>query len=184
MIFELLRLIPLAARNLARNRLRTGLTLAGVAVAVVAFVLLRTLVWAWTAQVQDAANLGVTSRFTSELERIILKDPAVQDLGVVNGFSFIDGQQNNSAAVMFGLLKPFDERKDPSLLSFDTLKRLNAQFFARKDGVAFAVNPPSIPGLGTTGGFEFYIQNRGSGDPRVTEAAVQAFLDKRPPRFR
>jgi multidrug efflux pump len=130
------------------------------------------------AQVQDAANLGVTSRFTGELERIILKDPAVQDLGVVNGFSFIDGQQNNSAAVMFGLLKPFDERKDPRLLSFDTLKRLNAQFFARKDGLAFAVNPPSIPGLGSTGGFEFYIQNRGSGDPRVTEAAVQAFLAK------
>ena len=94
------------------------------------------------AQVQDAANLGVTSRFTSELEKIILKDPAVQDLGVVNGFSFIDGQQNNSAAVMFGLLKPFDERKDPKLLSFDTLKRLNAQFFARKDGLAFALNPP------------------------------------------
>jgi multidrug efflux pump len=130
------------------------------------------------AQVQDAANLGVTSRFTGELERIILKDPAVQDLGVVNGFSFIDGQQNNSAAVMFGLLKPFDQRKDPKLLSFDTLKRLNAQFFARKDGVAFAVNPPSIPGLGSTGGFEFYVQNRGSGDPRATEAAVQAFLAK------
>jgi multidrug efflux pump len=130
------------------------------------------------AQVQDAANLAVTSRFTSELERVILKDPAVQDLGVVNGFSFIDGQQNNSAAVMFGLLKPFDERKDPQLLSFDTLRRLNAQFFTRKDGVAFAVNPPSIPGLGTTGGFEFYIQNRGSGDPRATEAAVQAFVAK------
>ena len=42
----------------------------------------------------------------------------------------------------------------------------------------FAVNPPSIPGLGTTGGFEFYIQNRGSGDPRATDAALQAFLAK------
>src|SRR5262245_12289271 len=130
------------------------------------------------AQVQDAASLNVTSRFTKELEKIILKDPAVQDVGTVNGYSFIDGQQNNSAAVMFGLMKPFGERKDPKLLSFDTLKRLNAQFYGRKDGLAFAVNPPSIPGLGTTGGFEFYIQNRGSGDPRATEAAVQAFVAK------
>ena len=130
------------------------------------------------AQVQDAASLDVTGRFTTQLEQIVLKDPAVQDVGTVNGYSFIDGQQNNSAAIMFGLLKPFEERKAPALLSFDTLKRLNAQFFARRDGVAFALNPPSIPGLGSTGGFEFYIQNRGSGDPRATDEAVKAFIAK------
>jgi hydrophobe/amphiphile efflux-1 (HAE1) family protein len=130
------------------------------------------------AQVQDAANLGVTSRFSRELEQILLKDPAVQDVGTVDGYSFIDGQNNNSAALMFGLLKPFDQRKEASQLSFDTLKRLNAQFFARKDGLAFALNPPSIPGLGTTGGFEFYIQNRGAGDARSTDAALQQFLTK------
>ena len=38
--------------------------------------------------------------------------------------------------------------------------------------------PPPIQGLGTTGGFEFYIQNRGSGDPRATDAALKAFLAK------
>jgi multidrug efflux pump len=58
------------------------------------------------------------------------------------------------------------------------LKRLNAQFAGRRDGVAFAVNPPSIPGLGTTGGFEFYVQNRGTGDPRQTDQALKAFLEK------
>jgi hydrophobe/amphiphile efflux-1 (HAE1) family protein len=130
------------------------------------------------AQVQDSASMEVTSRFTAELEKMILKDPAVQDVGTVNGYSFIDGQNNNSAAVMFALLKPFSERKEPSQLSFDTLKRLNAQFFARQEGSAFAVNPPAIPGLGTTGGFEFYIQNRGSGDPRATDQAVRAFIEK------
>ncbi|SDW46185.1 efflux RND transporter permease subunit [Nitrosomonas communis] len=128
------------------------------------------------AQVSDTASMNVTSRFSQELEQIVLRDPAVQDVGTVNGYSFVDSQQNNSAALMFGLLKPFEERKDPSLLSFDTLKRLNAQFAMLKDGKAFAVNPPSIPGLGTTGGFEFYIQNRGSGDPRATDAALKAFL--------
>jgi len=129
-------------------------------------------------QVQDAASLEVTARFSAELEKMVLADPAVQDVGTVNGYSFIDGQNNNSASVMFGLMKPFDERKDPKLLSFETLKRLNAQFFARRDGVAFAVNPPSIPGLGTTGGFEFYVQNRGTGDPRQTDEAIKGFLAK------
>ncbi|HEX6691413.1 MAG TPA: efflux RND transporter permease subunit, partial [Burkholderiales bacterium] len=129
-------------------------------------------------QVQDAANLGVTSRFSKQLEQVILKDPAVAGVGVVDGYSLIDGQQNNAATIMFGLLKPFEERKDPSMLSFAALRRMNMQFFQNKEGVAFALNPPSIPGLGTTGGFEFYIQNRGSGDPRATDAAVQAFLAK------
>src|SRR5262245_14198047 len=130
------------------------------------------------AQVEDAASLAVTAKFTASLEKIVLSDPAVQDVGTVNGYSFIDGQNNNSAAIMFGLLKPFEERKDPKLLSFDVLKRLNFQFFGRSDGIAFALNPPSIPGLGTTGGFEFYIQNRGSGDPRGTDEALKAFLAK------
>jgi multidrug efflux pump len=79
---------------------------------------------------------------------------------------------------MFVSLKPFEERKDKTLLSFDTLKRLNAQFAGIRDGFIFAVNPPSIPGLGTTGGFEFYAQNRGTGDPRATGQAVQGFIEK------
>ncbi len=79
---------------------------------------------------------------------------------------------------MFASLKPFDERKDASLLSFDVLKRLNAHFFAIKEAFVFALNPPSIPGMGTTGGFEFYLQNRGAGDARATGAAVEAFLAK------
>jgi multidrug efflux pump len=97
---------------------------------------------------------------------------------VVDGYSLIDGQFSNNTAVMFVLLKPFEERTDRSLLVFDTLKRLNAKFFGLREGFAFALNPPSIPGLGTTGGFEFYIQNRGSGDSRATGAAVDEFLAK------
>ena len=130
------------------------------------------------AQAPDAASLGVVRELTTKAEQIVLADPAVQDVGTVDGYSLIDGQFSNNASVMFGLLKPFEERTERSLLVFEALKRLNAQFFGLKEGAAFALNPPSIPGLGTTGGFEFYIQNRGAGDPRATGAAVQAFLAK------
>ncbi len=129
-------------------------------------------------QAPDAASLDVVSRFTEKIEKIVAADPAVQDVATVNGYSLIDGQFTNNAAILFPSMKPFEERTDPSLLSFAMLKRLNAQFFGLQDGFAFAINPPSIPGLGVTGGFEFYIQNRGSGDPRVTQQAVQVFLEK------
>jgi len=126
----------------------------------------------------DTSSLETVGKFSRKLEEIVRKDPAVQDVGTVDGYSLIDSQISNNASIIFGLLKPFDERTTPDLLAFDVLKRLNAQFYALREGFAVGLNPPSIPGLGTTGGFEFYIQNRGSGDPRATGAAVQAFLAK------
>ena len=130
------------------------------------------------AQAPDTSSLDVVSAFTKKIEGIALADPAVQDVGTVDGYSLIDGSISNNSAIVFGLYKPFEERTEKSLLTFDTLKRLNAQFWGLRDGFAFALNPPSIPGMGTTGGFEFYVQNRGSGDPRATGQALQAFLQK------
>ena len=130
------------------------------------------------AQTPDTASLDVSASLTAKAAKIVQADPAIENVAWVDGYSLIDSQFNNNSSVMFAQLKPFEERTDRSLLAFDTLKRLNAKFFGLREGFAFAVNPPSIPGMGTTGGFEFYIQNRGSGDPRATGAAVNAFLAK------
>ena len=130
------------------------------------------------AQTPDTASLDVSASLTAKAAKIVRADPAIENVAWVDGYSLIDSQFNNNSSVMFVQLKPFEERTDRSLLAFDTLKRLNAKFFGLREGFAFAVNPPSIPGMGTTGGFEFYIQNRGSGDPRATGAAVNAFLAK------
>jgi putative ABC transport system permease protein len=52
----------LAARNLTRNKLRVGLTVGGVAIAVVAFLLLRTVVWAWNAAAEASAKDRLATR--------------------------------------------------------------------------------------------------------------------------
>ncbi|MEO8752536.1 MAG: efflux RND transporter permease subunit, partial [Casimicrobiaceae bacterium] len=129
-------------------------------------------------QAPDTTNLEVVTETTARVQKIISADPAVQDVATVAGYSLIDGQLQNNSAVVFASLKPFAERKDATMLSFDVLKRLNAQFFAIKEAFVFALNPPSIPGMGTTGGFEFYLQNRGAGDARAAGAAVAEFLAK------
>jgi multidrug efflux pump len=126
----------------------------------------------------DSASQSVVARLTGDAEKIALADPAVQDIATVNGYSLIDGQFQNNAAVLFGSFKPFEERKDPALLSFAALPRLNAAFAKLRDGFVFALNPPSIPGMGTTGGFEFYIQNRVGGPPAILQEKLQAFLAK------
>jgi len=127
-------------------------------------------------EAQDTAAQRIVGDLAERAFRIVAADPAVQDVAVVNGYSLVDGQIRNNAAVLFVSMKPFDQRKDPSLLSFAALPRLNAQFAGIREAFVFALNPPAIPGLGTTGGFEFYIQNRGAGDPRATGAALQSFI--------
>ena len=127
-------------------------------------------------EASDTASQGYVGALAENAQRIVSADPAVQDVALVNGYSLVDGQFRNNAAVLFVSLRPFDERKDASLLSFALLPRLNKQFAGLKEGFVFAINPPAIPGLGTTGGFEFYLQNRGAGDPRATNQALQSFL--------
>jgi multidrug efflux pump len=124
----------------------------------------------------DTASQGYVAALTEQVEKILAAEPAVQDVALVNGYSLIDGTFRNNAAIFFPSMKPFDARTDPSQLTFSVLPRLNRQFAAFKEGFVLAINPPSIPGLGTTGGFEFYIQNRGAGDTRATSQAVQAFI--------
>jgi multidrug efflux pump len=126
----------------------------------------------------DTASVDVVSAIMDRVVKITSADPAVQDVASIAGYSLLDGQLQNNAGIIFASLKPFEDRKDASMLSFATLKRLNAQFAGIREAFVLALNPPAIPGLGTTGGFEFYIQNRGSGDTRATGAAVTAFLEK------
>jgi multidrug efflux pump len=124
----------------------------------------------------DTASQGYVGSLSDNVAKIVASDPAVQDVALVNGYSLVDGTFRNNAAVLFVSMKPFDERTEPSQLTFSVLPRLNKQFAGLKEGFVLAINPPAIPGLGTTGGFEFYVQNRGAGDTRATSQAVQAFI--------
>src|SRR5262249_16928213 len=47
-----------------------------------------------------------------------------------------------------------------------------------KQGVFVPIAPPAIPGIGTTGGFEFWIQDQGAGDPAKLQEVTQQFLAK------
>jgi len=124
----------------------------------------------------DTASQGYVGGLSDQVSKIIATEPAVQDVALVNGYSLVDGTFRNNAAILFASMKPFDQRTDASQLTFSVLPRLNQQFARLKQGFVLGINPPSIPGLGTTGGFEFYIQNRGAGDTLATSQAVQAFI--------
>ncbi len=131
----------------------------------------------------DAASLERTSQANDKATEAVLSHPAVLANAQIDGYSLIDGQYKTNAGLLFISLKPFEERDDPTLSSFAFLKDSRALLGRIKDGIIFAINPPSIPGLGTTGGFEFYLQDRRGNTPQALQAMVGKFLEaarKRP----
>ncbi|MDH4110230.1 MAG: multidrug efflux RND transporter permease subunit [Gammaproteobacteria bacterium] len=124
----------------------------------------------------DTASQRIVGDIVGQVQKILASEPAVQDVATVNGYSLLDGTVRNNTAVAFPSMKDFAVRKDKSQLVFEVIPRLNEQFARIKEGRVIAVNPPSIPGLGTTGGFEFYIQNRGAGDTRSTAESLDKFI--------
>jgi multidrug efflux pump len=86
----------------------------------------------------------------------------------VAGFSFSGSGQN--AGIAFIKLKPFDERTSPEAKAQAISKRAMGVFSKLRDGTAYALAPPAIPGFGATGGFDFYLQDVNSaGHERLME---------------
>src|SRR5258706_533857 len=121
----------------------------------------------------DGAALERTDRVVTEVVEAIRSNPANENAIAFTGFDFIGGGYRNNAATIFVTQKHWDERSV-------TASQLVGELFMKtahiKEALVLAFNPPPIFGLGTAGGFEFYIQNRGEGDPKRTAEALQKFL--------
>jgi multidrug efflux pump len=126
----------------------------------------------------DAASLDRTVAVSDRAYTALKSNPAVGDVAQIDGYSILDGQLKTNAGMMFAALKPFGEREGKEGTAFSVLADMRGKMAAIKESLLVPLNPPSIPGLGTTGGFEFYIQNKGGGDPRALEETVKSFVAK------
>jgi hydrophobe/amphiphile efflux-1 (HAE1) family protein len=113
-------------------------------------------------QLPDAASLDRTERVVREVSEIALKTPGVDHAIGFTGLSVQGFVNLSNAAVCFFPLKAFDERKTKNLSIGAIAAALNKKFGAIQDAVIFAVPPPPVQGLGNTGGFKLFIQDRGA----------------------
>ena len=123
----------------------------------------------------DGATLQRTDKVVNEVVSILQSNPVNQDVVAFTGFDFLGGGFRNNAATIFVTQKPWDERsvQTPELVG---------EFFMKtghiKEGLVLAFAPPAIFGLGTAGGYEFYLQNRGEGGPAKTQEVLQQLLGR------
>jgi HAE1 family hydrophobic/amphiphilic exporter-1/multidrug efflux pump len=121
----------------------------------------------------DGATLNRTDKVVAKVEQAIRSNPANKDVVSFTGFDFLGGGFRNNAATIFVTQVPWDERKV-------TAQQLVGELFGKtagiKEALVLAFNPPPIFGLGTAGGYEFYIQNRGEGGSKRLSEVTQQFL--------
>lgn len=112
------------------------------------------------AQLPDGASLDRTEAVIRRMSDIGLKQPGVKDAVAFPGLSISGFSVAPNAGIVFFALKPFEERASKDLSGPAIAAALNRQFGAIQDAFILAVPPPPVQGLGTIGGFKFYIEDR------------------------
>ncbi len=110
-----------------------------------------------------AASLTRTRDVTGKATEALMQNPAVANVVTFSGFDLLSSAQKTNSGISFVTLKDWSERKDPAQDARNlapSFSALNANF---RDGVVIGFNPPPIQGMSTTGGFEFYLQDRSGG---------------------
>ncbi|MBK7974252.1 MAG: efflux RND transporter permease subunit [Deltaproteobacteria bacterium] len=102
--------------------------------------------------------------------------PGVSHVVAFPGFSILSGSTLSNSAVMFIVLRPFDERVHAGLGVNKVIGDLRMRFLAIEDGFVLAFGAPVVDGLGTLGGFKMEIQDRGDSGPAALQEAVQALI--------
>ncbi len=134
-------------------------------------------------QLPDAASLERTDKVCREIEDFLGKTPGVQYTTSVIGFSLLSLVSDTYHAFFFVTFKPWSERTKPEE-QYEAIKaRLNKYLSSLSEGIAFAFPPPAIPGVGTSGGFTFVLEDRAGKDVGFLAQNMKTFLDaahKRP----
>ncbi|MDH1009712.1 multidrug efflux RND transporter permease subunit [Pseudomonas nicosulfuronedens] len=120
----------------------------------------------------DSSSLDRTEATTEQVAKLFREHPAVHDATAVAGYSFIDSQQETNMGTVFVNLNPSEQRSGEALSAEGVVKALYPKLALIPEARIIPINPPSIPGLGTQGGFEFWVENRGDGDAKELQAAI------------
>jgi hydrophobe/amphiphile efflux-1 (HAE1) family protein len=123
----------------------------------------------------DGATLERTDKVVAKVLEAIKSNPNNQDAVAFTGFDFLGGYFRNNAATIFVTQKPWDERKVDTKMVVGDLFMKTAGI---KEGLVLAFGPPPIFGLGTAGGFELYLQNRGEGGPQRLAQVMGQFMQR------
>ena len=139
-------------------------------------------------QLPDAASMERTDEVSQLVEKILAETDGIEGYNTIVGFSMLSQVNTTYSAFLFITLEPWDVR-DPKGLEAKVIARKLNQQFARKipEAKVVSFSPPAIPGIGTSGGVTFVLEDIAGGSVEELAANTDKFikeLEKRPEFFR
>jgi HAE1 family hydrophobic/amphiphilic exporter-1 len=127
-------------------------------------------------QLPNAASLERTAAASRQVEDILANTPGVQYTTSVVGFSLLSFVRTSYNAFYFVTLKPWGDRKTRAEQYQEIKAHLNQQLSKLPQGTVFSFSPPAIPGVGTSGGFQFVLEDRAGRDVQFLATNLDKFL--------
>ena len=118
------------------------------------------------------SNLERTDLVVRKASELLTSRPGVANAVAFAGFDGATFTNAPNAGVVFVTLKPFEERVKAGLATGSILNDLRGQMQTLREAFVLVIPPPSVPGIGTGGGFKMYVQDRAGRGPRALEQAV------------
>jgi HAE1 family hydrophobic/amphiphilic exporter-1 len=131
----------------------------------------------------DAASLQRTAAATKQVTDILRNTPGVQDVTSISGFSLLSGVNTTYNGFFFVTLKPWKKRGDVEQQLRTMIANANGALAKIPEGTAFVFPPPSIPGIGASGGVTFLLEDRAGMDVDFLGQQTKKFIEaarKRP----
>jgi HAE1 family hydrophobic/amphiphilic exporter-1 len=130
-------------------------------------------------QLPDGASLARTDEVAKKVRGILKATPGVDIVGSISGLNFLTNAAQSSSAVEFAILKPWDERP-PEQNASKIVANVRGKLLQIPEAIVLSFDPPSIPGLGATGGFEFQVEDlTGRGSEALNEATQALIAEAR-----
>lgn len=124
----------------------------------------------------DASSLQRTDEVMRQCEEILKATPGIEYVSTINGYNFLTGVNTSYSGVFFITLKEWADRKAPEEQYAAIMKHVNGAFAKIPAARAFAFSPPAIPGIGTSGGVTFILQDRAGKDVAFLAENVMKFV--------
>ncbi|MBI1202699.1 MAG: multidrug efflux RND transporter permease subunit [Rhodopseudomonas sp.] len=130
-------------------------------------------------QLPDGASLERTDAVAKKVRDILQGTPGVDIVGSISGLNFLTSAAQSNSAVEFAILKPWDERP-PEQGATNLVNAVRMKLLGIPEAFVLSFDPPSIPGMGTTGGFEFQLEDlNGRGAAALNDVAQALIAEAR-----
>jgi hydrophobe/amphiphile efflux-1 (HAE1) family protein len=127
-------------------------------------------------QLPIAASMQRTSEAGREVENVLANIPGVQYTTSVIGFNLLSFAHTSYNGFFFVTLKPWSDRKSRAEQYQEIKTRLNQELSRLPEGTVFGFSPPAVPGVGTSGGFQFVLEDRAGKDVKFLSDNLNKFL--------